>query len=331
MEDKRRDPTFDIMKGLAIIFVVMLHSSFPIINVKAFDSLRVPLFFIISGYFAKECMIVDFIKKDAKKLVIPYIVCSIAMFPIAWVGGNVLESPSLKIAVLSMVLGSSSYTGTYEWIHAGPFWFLLALLWVRLFWCGLVKIKSDVIKGVIVIFLGVASYIAKFYITLPWSILSAFGAMGFFYAGYIIKKYDLLNNEIGKKIFPISFLFLIYCILYSKIDINYCIYKSYYIIDLLGCIGGFAVLWAVINRYSCSNSGIWRGLNFIGRYSLIAFCVHGIDQCINVHWLPFKFWDTFNYGYERFVVLILRLIIVFVGTLVLTKSRFIKEKIFFVK
>lgn len=78
---KKRDPVFDIMKGIAIFFVVMSHSNVAWLSSHTFATLRSPLFFIISGYFAKEWLLMNFIRNGAKRLLIPYVVTSLFMFP----------------------------------------------------------------------------------------------------------------------------------------------------------------------------------------------------------------------------------------------------------
>ena len=74
---KTRDPIFDIMKGLAMISVIIIHSNLPWSSFHTFAYFQSPLFFIISGYFAKEYGLFDFVRKDAKKLVIPIVFTSL--------------------------------------------------------------------------------------------------------------------------------------------------------------------------------------------------------------------------------------------------------------
>lgn len=195
----------------------------------------------------------------------------------------------------------------------------------------MIPIKRDVVKGIVILILAIVAFKVKEHITLPFSLLSSFGALGFFFVGFCVRKYNLLNDLLRAKIFPICLICFIYCIGYSNLDINYCIYGAGYIIDVAGALATFFILFAVVERNANLDVRFWRILNFIGKYSIIAFCVHSIDHCLLVHWSPFKFWSYFQSNFEKVCVVTIRFGFVFVGTYFVTKSRFLKEKVFFVK
>lgn len=337
MEDKRRDPVFDIMKGLAIIFVIMYHCRLSGVNFRIVEMFHVPLFFIISGYFAKNVCLSYFFKKQAKCEVIPYIFCFLLMLLLASCFEWFVDVEVIPVVVKSYTLGMGCvvefFEGTMKEVTIGPFWFLLALLWVRLLWALLCKVGTEVARGTIIAFLSIGCvFFAYKYTVNYWSIMSSFGALGFYYAGYLIRKYDFLHSGKGLKFFLICLILFFYCVTFSKIDINMRIYNAYYIIDLLGCLGAFFLLYSMINKFQSIKSKVMDVLNFIGRYSLVAFCIHSIDQCLNVHWLPLKIYSVFGNGIEdRLTVFGIRFMIVLIGTYLVSRSHFIKEKIFFIK
>ena len=329
---KERDCTFDIMKGIAMVLVIMSHT--PVWAYPSFAYWRSPLFFIISGYFAKEWPVGEFLQKGAKRLFIPYVVTCLFMIPFVLLGEYLLDVNVLKTVAKSMALGAASfgYADKYSDICIGPLWFVCASIWVRIVWALLQKIKNEPVRGVIIVLFGIAAYKLKENSINPWSIFSAFGALGFFYCGFLIRRYNLLNTINGKRLAPIAVICLVYCICFSKMDINTCMYESGYVIELLGCIGAFMLLYAGVKEFTdIKTSRFWRFLNFFGRYSLVAFCVHSVDFCLCSCWLPFKFWDFFTTDFEIICALVMRVSVVAVGAYLISKNKFLRERVFFIR
>ena len=185
---KERDCTFDIMKGIAMVLVICSHT-FPWLN-SPFSYWRSALFFIISGYFAKEWPVSEFLQKGAKRLFIPYVFTCLLMIPFVLGGEFLFGGDILLLALKSMAFGSScfGYADKHMDICIGPLWFVCASIWVRLLWAFFQKIKRIQIRGIIIVLLGIIAYRMKEFSFNPWSILSAFGALGFFIA-------DLLSEN----------------------------------------------------------------------------------------------------------------------------------------
>lgn len=327
----KRNSTFDIMKGLAILFVIVSHCDFPYLPHHALAPMRSSLFFVISGYFAKNWLLRDLLRNGAKRLFIPYFFTCGLMLLVILIADQIFEQKCFTTAVYSVVFGSSSLP---EWflghkgVNIGPLWFVCASILVRIYWTFLCKMKRNFVKAIVCVLLAYISFFFGGKIVVPWSIFASFGALGFFFAGVMIRKYDLLKS---KRVFPFFIVCWVYCASNSFLDINRSCYESFYILDLFGCVGAFFMLESLIERYADLNLKFWKFLNFMGRYSLIAFCIHAVDQCINVHWLPFKFWEYFSTDFEKVCAVILRIGIVACGTYLVTKTSFLKEKIFFVK
>ena len=330
---KYRDSTFDIMKGIAMVLVIVAHTTPLIYQNHSLAYWRSSLFFIISGYFAKEWPFFEFMQKGAKRLIIPYIVTCLFMLPFVLLGEKILDVEVLHNVLKSMALGSDSFGYDSQWmdIRIGPLWFVCASIWVRIMWSFFRKIPNLYVQGGIILLLAIISSELKPFMLNPWSILSAFGALGFFYTGFLIRNKDLLNLEKEKKVLPITMVCLVYCITFSKMDINSCIYGKNYVVDLLAGVGAFFLLHTCVQRFSDVSMYPWKFLNFLGRYSLVAFCIHAIDQCLNVHWFPFRIWDLFASDLEIVCALILRVGIVAVGVYLISKNKFLKERIFFIK
>lgn len=71
----KRQPVFDVMKGIAIIAVVLGHfDDIPILLSRLIYSFHMTLFFIVSGYFYHP---IDQpllkVQRDFKRLILPYL------------------------------------------------------------------------------------------------------------------------------------------------------------------------------------------------------------------------------------------------------------------
>ncbi|MCQ2120342.1 MAG: acyltransferase family protein [Fibrobacter sp.] len=335
MEENGRDTVFDVMKGIAIIMVVVFHSNLSAVCSHIVCMFHVPLFFIISGYFAKKRTFIEFLRRDAKRIVVPFIFSFFCAILLAIYFDFVLGIDTVFAVFISMLLGSSSLRGTFlecQFPYAGPFWFLWALLWVRILWYFLIKIRSEAVRGLFILLIGLMSYALNSYASsVPWSILSAFGALSLYYSGYLVKRYDLIHSRKDGGFWFLCFVFSLYCLSFSSIYLHDCTYGTFFVVNVLGCLGCFAGLYVLVDKFN-SSFFLWKTLNFLGRYSLVAFCIHGLDHCFNTRWLPLQVYEIYGVShYDRLLVLLVRLGIVFLGTYLVSRTHFIKEKIFYIK
>lgn len=71
---QNRDITFDMMKGIGIILVIIGHLAHGFgWLVPAIYTFHMPLFFILSGYFYKEKKITELLHRDFRSLLVPYL------------------------------------------------------------------------------------------------------------------------------------------------------------------------------------------------------------------------------------------------------------------
>lgn len=133
-----RDNTFDKIKGIAILLVIIGHLAhgFGWI-IPAIYTFHMPLFFIVSGYFYKEKESMELLRRDFRTLLIPYFVISIILISYG----------------VFMAIWKHSPAKAWYWINAfikagttdsglGPLWFLLAMFWCRQFYNLLYKIMK---------------------------------------------------------------------------------------------------------------------------------------------------------------------------------------------
>jgi len=129
---RERITYFDLLRGLAIIGVIAIHStgigyqfkdtSIPFIGTVIWRQLinfSVPLFLAISGYFLAEKKVetktdyFSFIKKQIPRVLIPYILWSILYLGLDMIRGAEIQSIIIKL---------------FTFQSAGPFYFILLII-----------------------------------------------------------------------------------------------------------------------------------------------------------------------------------------------------------
>lgn len=166
---KSRLEWVDIAKGIAIIMMVVGHSTIPDFANRFIYSFHMPLFFIMSGYtsnFAKHG-VGDYLRKKTSSLLVPFIIYSIINI--------VLQSYAYDIP-----LDDYTYCLLRQGWQAVPLWFIpvlfASLIIVRLMYC----LKSQLfILTFAFIFLLVSYILALNKIQIPWN-MSVAGVSVFF-------------------------------------------------------------------------------------------------------------------------------------------------------
>ena len=144
-----RDQTFDYMKGIGILAMIIGHSIIPSIVDRVIFAWHMPMFFIISGYFYKNVDSKTMFIKNWKGLLKPYLVTS---FLLVFIGYAKKEEgwDSISSALLSMLVASGSKGNPTSLANyfIGALWFLLAMFWCRTFY-NLIqcKCKSEMAWG----------------------------------------------------------------------------------------------------------------------------------------------------------------------------------------
>ena len=113
----------DVLKGLAIIGIVLQHCGFDIVTAN----LHVPVFFIISGYFFKEESMGVIVKKRTRQLLIPYLWFVLLFFLVKWVF-NYLDAHDVLISLKTTI--SSVKLFKLNVILHNSIWFLPVLFFV---------------------------------------------------------------------------------------------------------------------------------------------------------------------------------------------------------
>lgn len=260
-------PELDIIKGIAILLVIMGHSfcEFPIdIRGAAPQYLKdfiayaqMPLFFIVSGLlFSVKTDWNTMLKKKLPRLIIPYITFSIVASGLRMIFSAYTHSkaPSISEAVIRLITGEG-------------YWFLYALF-VMMTLCMLLRknffvVTTALLAICITLCVDIQSDILiRICQYLPYFI---FGLMIKDYYGHLRK----ISNKMacGTMIGGIAlYLFLLYPEFHNK-EIKWLIL---YLIPLIGCVGywGLAIL---IGRLSGEKI---KYITFFGKYSLQYYLNH---------------------------------------------------------
>ncbi|MHA5115427.1 acyltransferase family protein [Oenococcus oeni] len=173
-------------------------------------AVHLPIFFVLSGYLYKAKSFLYRVRTGIKTLIIPYIATvmieiAIACFVKVFPNNKFLFSRigSIKGILLAAVYGSGGESITpfktfIPWI--GAIWFLLAFFWGSLIFNQIMKLsfkKYDLLsKFAIFSVLTLVGYYLSKIVTLPMSFNSALGSMLFFFAGYLIRRYKKLFDQL---------------------------------------------------------------------------------------------------------------------------------------
>lgn len=214
LEKSQRKNWIDAAKVIAILIVVLNHSGLVIFGVNFWGGMfYVPAFFLLSGYTyapKKESMAV-FVKRKAKRLLIPYFTANILLFLFFFLkdilAGTFSKGRTL-LSLLGIVYARTQLFRTDAGMIAfkapvpnrnlmlnlnAPTWFLPALFLVLVsgnalirFWKGNEK-KVNLFVAVFAFLMILHHYLSPF--LLPWCLDILPFLLAFFFLGYTLKVY----------------------------------------------------------------------------------------------------------------------------------------------
>lgn len=290
----KRKQSFDIMKGIGIIAMIVGHICSPEVG-RYIYLWHMPLFFLISGYFFREKGMKDCLKSNTKSLLIPYMLTAIllTLFKIALVFSG--HDGSVTNALLSIFVGAESIQNScFSDYQIGAIWFLLALFWCRTIFNYLSTRYS---RGGIFAISIIATYLGT-KIFIPTNLLQGLSAMTFFMIGDEVKKRDLLVKKTTPTIWILGSFTIILSATTSSISMATCDY-GYYPVNVLGAV--FATYFIYHFSLTIAKYKISIVLSFWGRISLLILCIHLLDIKLGFAsaiskriFVDFAFADCFN-------------------------------------
>ncbi len=295
---KERVVTYDLMKGIAILLMMVSHLALNYgLPKQIIYSFHMPLFFILAGVFAKDIAQVSSFRqytiKNAKRLLLPYVVTMLMLC--AWGGIQAYAKHNVSFFLrhlFSMLIASADgWHSQWGLIYAGPMWFLIALFCVLEIFYGLqyicariTKYGDECILGISIV-LSVLSVIIHPYLpSLPFCIMQAITALAFYAIGWYVHRHPMPWLVYVLPIFVWPF-----AIIYGCINIESCTIQ-YYPLSLIGACGGTYVIYLLCKTWSKvlssinsinikhHTSNIISPLAWCGMYSLPILCMHTFEM-----------------------------------------------------
>ncbi len=186
---KQRIGFIDLAKGVCIILVVAMHCGVPVDIIPGLESMRMPLYFILSGLFFKDYGgWVNFLVRKTNKLLVPflfwYLLGCTVYYALSLVNPSILDG---NRNIIWNLFNS-------HWIINLPIWFLPALFWCNVLFCTIsLYVKKDALRILLVCLLGsLGVYLGQKELLLPLFVDTALTSLPFFACGYYLKHSGIL-------------------------------------------------------------------------------------------------------------------------------------------
>lgn len=291
------------MKGIGILAMIIGHSPLPNWFEKFIFVWHIPMFFVVSGYFFKKESGKVCLNKNIRHLILPYIATSLVMIAFSLAKQLVIGKGDTTTMVIATLVGNGTVNNpTLSKYSVGAIWFLLALFWCRLFFHFLqTRISLKAIFGITLVTLSTISTYVGTSIYLPTDILQGISALIFFYIGYLVRIYKVLNYNTNKSYFIFVVILAFFSVNAGSMSMVRC-YYSYWPINFLAAIGVTHFVYH-ISRHLSNN----KFLSWCGRVSMVILCVHIIELSFFPISYLHQFFDLTNY-YDVFIHLSISII-----------------------
>lgn len=325
---KKRIGFVDVIRGLAIIIMIMGHLDFGYYFDYYIHSFHMPIWFFIAGWFYRgDKLSFSLVERKARRLILPYLIWGILHYP-AWLFLNMRASDRLEPLINLFWINTNLIMPI-----AGALWFLTCLFFSELIFSFIqTYITHKVIKIFCFITLGLMGYGIPMvlHIRLPWAVDVAFVSIGFILMGYLMKHYK--NNCFINKMLNLN---LLETILLGGIN-AVGIFSNGYINLRKGEYSCFILFWlnatlAIIIFWNMSrlidkkyrNSFVIDEIKFIGKNSmvylilnqLLVLIIHKVINRIGMS-------NIFSIYLLKVIGLLIILLILHYTTLVLNKKKF---------
>jgi len=301
----------DIAKGIAIILMLIFHFM-PDHFLKQYAySFHMPLFIIISGYFYKDEKLTTFIKKTIKTLLIPYFICII----ITYIIESLLITNNFDlIYLIKYALLGNSNAKISEIPSVSVLWFIPFLAAIRIIFYTLKKLlnKNKIVLFISIILISLLGLLlSKNKIYLPWSLDASLTCTLFYYVGYLINKYKILNYLFNNQHLFLTILFF-YSItfLFGNIEISTRTYPFGIICLITAILGSLFVIF-ISKKIEEKIKPLTTVLTWYGKNSIYMLLFHYMESTLM----------NYNLTVNIILISILRLILITLLTLIYTLTK----------
>lgn len=278
-----RIPVFDMMKGIAILFMIIGHCQIPDSLHRIIYLFHLPLFFIVSGYFYKNNSLKPQLVKDLKRLVVPYFLCAFVVGIKYGIDAFRLHDFSkIPDFCLAVIWGSCPIQiEDFSLPDIGPIWFLLALFWCRQIFNWIMTYKSG---PIFVISIALFSTLLSQFVIFPWSILQGMSGMLFYLMGFLFAHHQNSRHTL----LPLSVLIIPIAYFYGAIDMHTGLYPNF-TMNVLGALAASYLLYVFLDFISQIHF-LRSSMSWLGEWSLLILGVHYIEFML-INWnAKISFW-----------------------------------------
>ena len=305
---------FDILKGIGMLLVIVCHTFMKEIG-PYITAFHMPLFFIVAGYFYKQNPFYIHLKKDIRRLVVPYLFICVVIMLIA----SVQESRTNHgFSIVTDVLYGC---GT-------PAWFLLGLFGSRAIFNRVLSVCPNHYMIVSLTVSSIPLAISLYYeLPTTLSFFSSICGVIFVAIGYYVKWHNVLEwLDSHKRIAIIlSILLWLNTSIFGTVDLHYSVFKLWFI-DYLGACGGTYLCYTISKHIDMKTTKLKNVLMWWGYFSFVVFSFHAIEYVFpNWHAIA-SFSD--NTILRPYVILSFRLLFAWLAVLVTMRVSILKN-IFF--
>lgn len=180
MEIKKRNESFDILRGIGIVLMVMGHIGFGEAFDKYIHTFHMPIFFFVSGYFFNtRDNFKSFFLHLLKTIMVPYTLFVLLCQPLHYI---YTREWSLSYFVLSFFTSNRNRIDV-----AGALWFLLCLFSAKILFYVIIRYAKGIWTCVTVFALTIVSSYMR--VKLPLCMDSACSMLLVMYVGYLFSTY----------------------------------------------------------------------------------------------------------------------------------------------
>ncbi len=314
MANTKRIKWVDIAKAIAIFAMIQGHTTPYGSPARNFIySFHMPLFFILTGYTAKEISsFADFkvqLKKDFFHIFLPCVlvhilegVLSVLIYHENWL-------TMLQEGWQQFFWGSA--IDVYEYRCLGMLWFLIALFWAKTLYNLVQLIFPSKYNGAVYLFFAIwAKALADSQIYLPQSLDVVLMIVLFLYVGKCYRQQQVFFEKYQLPIVLIAFCIWMLCLEQGiYIELGGRQYINF-VKGTLGAVSGCLCVFTLAHAME-SNKWVANILGYFGRHTMIILCVSSLD------WMVLPLWGksiTFAYVARPVIVLLVSVMVIGIKT-----------------
>lgn len=301
MEQKviRREKWIDVAKVIAILIVVLNHSGIVIPGVNFWGGMFfVSAFFLLAGYTysPKDETYGSFVKRKAKRLLIPYFVANFLLLAFAVLRNWLMGTFSVKDTLWSVVgifYGRNHLFVDRDWNHNihfmnllnSPTWFLIALFLTLICAEAVYRATQGKNKTIIIVVLALlipATWCYYFVpVLLPWSLDTLPCFLLLFFVGYMLKSVQWFEVQaekpMGKRlgtIFLLIIILLVSGLINGSFNLSVRVYGRSILLCMIAATTSSILLMYATRFMEKKLPKITDMLSRMGKYTLTILCYH---------------------------------------------------------